>query len=123
MDNALRDLDGDARERISNMILELEPTLHEKPQRRFMIGTEEPLQVWLCRSGRPPDTTEFRFGAQAACLSVEAPQIRVLTLFYDRPGNISQISCAVISGPSPLQRDFGAIREKADLLKKAVSAA
>jgi hypothetical protein len=118
MDNALRDLDTDARERISTSISELEPTLHEKPQRRFMMDTEEPLQVWLCRIGHPPDTTEFVFGAQAACLSLEAPQIRVLTLFYDRPGSICQVSCAVFSGPSPLQSDFRRIREKADLLKE-----
>ena len=61
---------------------------------------------------------EFRFGAQAACLSLDAAQIRVLTLFYDEPGAISQIYCAVISAPSPLQSDFVAIREKADLLKE-----
>lgn len=118
MDNALRDLDGDARERISNLISELEPTLREKTQRRFMMDTEEPLQVWLCRIGHPPDPMEFTCGAQAACLSLEASQIRVLTLFYDSPGAISQISCAVISAPSPLQSDFSAIREKADWLKE-----
>lgn len=118
MDNALRDLGGDARDRISNLILGLEPTLREKTQRRFMMDTEEPLQVWLCRIGHPPDSMEFRFGAQAACLSLGASQIRVLTLFYDRPGTISHISCAVISTPSPLQSDFGAIREKADRLKE-----
>ena len=66
----------------------------------------------------PPDSMEFRFCSQAACLSLDASQIRVLTLFYDRPGTISQISCAVISTPSPLQSDFGAIREKADWLKE-----
>lgn len=118
MDNALRDLGGDARDRISNLISGLEPTLREKTQRRFMMDTEEPLQVWLCRNGHPPDPTEFMFGAQAACLSLEAPQIRVLTLFYDSPGAISQVSCAVISAPSPLQSDFRAIREKADWLKE-----
>lgn len=120
MDNALRDLCGDARDRISNLISELEPTLREKTQRRFMMDTEEPLQVWLCRTGHPPDATEFRFGAQAACLSLEASQIRVLTLFYDRLGTISQISCAVISTPSPLQGNFDVIRQKADWLKEKV---
>ena len=117
MDNALRDLGGDARDRISSLISDLEPTLHEKTQRRFMMDTEEPLQVWLCRIGHPPDPIEFRFGAQAACLSLDACQIRVLTLFYDKSGTISQMSCAIVSAPSPLQRDFGAIREKADWLK------
>src|SRR3546814_8564736 len=33
MDNALRDLDGDARDRISYLISDLEPTLREKTQR------------------------------------------------------------------------------------------
>src|SRR3546814_16195556 len=47
MDNALRDLDGDARDRISYLISDLEPTLREKTQRRFMMATEEPIQVWL----------------------------------------------------------------------------
>lgn len=118
MDNALRDLGGDARDRISNLITDLEPTLRERIQRRFMMDSEEPLQVWLCRIGHPPDSMEFRFGAQAACLSLDAAQIRVLTLFYDNLGAISQVSCAVISAPSPLQSDFEAIREKADWLKE-----
>src|SRR3546814_19529890 len=51
MDNALRDLDGDARDRISYLISDLEPTLREKTQRRFMMDTEEPLPVWMCRIG------------------------------------------------------------------------
>src|SRR3546814_17107724 len=67
MDNALRDLDGDARDRISYLISDLEPTLREKTQRRFMMDTEEPLQVRseerrvgkecvsTCRSGWWPD--------------------------------------------------------------------
>ena len=118
MDNALRDLGGDARDRLSKLITDLEPTLREKTQRRFMMDSEEPLQVWLCRIGHPPDSMEFRFGAQAACLSLDAAQICVLTLFYDEPGAISQIYCAVISAPSPLQSDFVAIREKADSLKE-----
>src|SRR3546814_10305833 len=59
MDNALRDLDGDARDRISYLISDLEPTLREKTQRRFMKDTEEPLQVWLCRNGNTPDPMAF----------------------------------------------------------------
>jgi hypothetical protein len=118
MDNALRDLGGDARETISNQIAQLEPTLREKRQRRFMMDSDEPLQIWLCRTGHPPDANELKFGAQAACLSVKARQIRVLTLFYDHPGMISQISCRVVPAPSPLQSDFSVIRKKADWLEE-----
>src|SRR3546814_18730358 len=76
MDNALRDLDGDARDRISYLISDLEPTLREKTQRRFMMDTEEPLQVWLSRIGNTPDPKEVRFGAEAACLYLEESQTR-----------------------------------------------
>lgn len=113
MDARLRDYGGEGRDNLARFVTELEPTLAEHPRRRFQLGEEDPVQVWLCRMGAFPSQQEMQYQAEAGCLVVGAAKMDVLVLAYESEGQITGAACATYRRPSILRRDYAELQAEA----------
>jgi hypothetical protein len=113
LDGFLRDFDGDGRNNIARFMSELEPTLAEHPRRRFQLGEDAPIQIWLCREGAFPGTKEIQYQAEVGCLVVGASKMQVLMLGYEAVAQIGALACASFPAPSILRTDYGGLQAEA----------
>jgi hypothetical protein len=113
MDTFLRDFGGDARDNFSRVLSDLEPTLSLHPNRNFIFGEDNPLQVWVCRQGAFPTHQEMLHHAEVGCLVMSALKISVLLISHENIGQIAQLACHTISAPSIFRTDFSAIQAEA----------
>ena len=114
MDAFLRNYGGDGRENFARFLSDLEPTLAQHPRRRFQIGEDNPLQMWICRNGAAPNPEEIRFQAEAGCLTVGAAEMLVLIALYNRPGDIGGLRCFSFPAPTILQNNYGELLAEAN---------
>lgn len=117
MDACLRDMGSEMREDFARIISDLIPTLEQHPRRRFQLGGDDPIQVWVCRPGAFPSDVEFRRHAETGCLIDGAKKMAVLIVGFDAKGRISGLSCASVAAPSILRTDYGALKAEADRLR------
>jgi hypothetical protein len=113
MDARLRDYGSEGRDNLARFVSELEPTLAEHPRRRFQLGEEDPVQIWLCRVGAFPSQREMQYQAEAGCLIVGAAKMDVLVLAYESTGQISGAACATYKAPSMLRSDYPELQAEA----------
>ena len=57
VDAFIRTLGGAGRNDLAQCMAKIKPTLTQYPARRFLYGTEDPLQVWVCRAGSEPSAS------------------------------------------------------------------
>lgn len=114
LDSMLRSFGHNGRENISRYLDQLAPTLAEHPRRRFQIGEDPPLQIWLCRTNAMPSGQDVRHQAQVGCLAVSAAEVQVIILGYSRPGEVSSLRCETFQAPSILQSDYPALLAEAE---------
>jgi len=119
-DAALRNYGETGRANIGRFINELEPTLTEHPQRRFLIADGEPMQIWLCRQKSTPTQQEIQFQAQVACLTLGASEIPIMVIALSKPGKINQLICQMFRAPSVLQSNYNAIFNEAERQKARI---
>lgn len=117
MDACLRDMGSDMREDFARTISDLIPTLEQHPRRRFQLGGDDPIQVWVCRLGAFPGDLELRSHAEAGCLIDGARRIAVLMMGLDPQGRIGGLACVSVATPSILRTDYGALKAEADRLR------
>ena len=67
VDNSIRDLSGDAREELADLICKLRPTLKKFPFRRFLFGGNGPIQFWLIQSDARPDEKQITKNGELTC--------------------------------------------------------
>lgn len=120
IDRHLRDYGISGREDVAGYIEQLEPTLQEHPRRRFDLGGDDLLQVWLCRAGAEPAPDELRLKGQASCLVLKASEALVLVLTYRRPGVIASARCETVPAPNMLQGDWAEVNAEAERQRKRV---
>jgi len=120
VDRHLRDYGIPGREDVAGYVEQLEPTLKQHPRRRFDLGGDDLLQVWLCRSGAAPAPDELRMKAQASCLVLRASEALVLVLTYRRPGVIASARCETVPAPNMLQSDWAQVNADAERQRKRV---
>ncbi|MDX2101797.1 MAG: hypothetical protein SF002_04575 [Alphaproteobacteria bacterium] len=120
IDRHLRDYGIPSREDVARFVEQLEPTLQEHPRRRFDLGGDDLLQVWLCRAGAEPAPDELRLKAQASCLVLRASEAFVLVLTYRRPGVIASARCETMPVPNMLQSDWTEVNTEAERQRKRV---
>ena len=113
-DGLLRDYGHEGRENINRCLDELVPTLAEHPRRRFQIGEDAPLQLWLYRNGATPTAKEVRYQAQVGCLTVGVQDMRILLVAYNRSRRVCDLKCEIHSAPSALQTDYPALWKEAE---------
>jgi len=113
MDARLRNYGGEGRDNLARFVTELEPTLVEHPRRRFQLGEEDPVQIWLCREGSFPSQQELQYQAEVGCLVVGAVKMDVLVLAYENIGQISGAVCAEHAAPSILRTDYANLQSEA----------
>lgn len=113
MDARLRDYGSEGRDNLARFVTELEPTLTEHPRRRFQLGEEDPIQIWLCRAGAFPSQQEMQFQAEAGCLVVGATKMDILVLVYESTGQIGGAACATYKAPSMLRSDYAELQAEA----------
>lgn len=97
--STLRSFGHNGAENIARYLDQLMPTLAEHPRRRFQIGEEPPLQIWLCRANAMPSAHEVQYQAQVGCLTVGASELQVIILGYSRPGEIDSLRCESFCAP------------------------
>lgn len=114
LDSILRSFGHDGPENIARYLEQLIPTLAEHPQRRFQIGENPPLQIWLCRANAMPSAQEVQYQAQVGCLTVSAPEIQVIILGYSRPGEVGSLRCETFHAPSVLQNNYPTLLAEAE---------
>jgi hypothetical protein len=114
-DGVLRDYGQEGRDNIQRYFDKLVPTLAEHSRRRLLVSCEdgEPLQVWLCRNGEQPTTQSVQYQAQVACAVLGVSKIRVLTIIYDHPNQIDELSCATKSAATIIQNNYASILDEA----------
>ncbi|WP_375786928.1 hypothetical protein ACE10Z_04930 [Bradyrhizobium sp. Pha-3] len=114
LDSILRSFGHDGPENIARYLDQLIPTLAEHPRRRFQIGENPPLQIWLCRANAMPSAQEVQYQAQVGCLTVDAPEIQVIVLGYSRPGEVGSLRCETFPAPSVLHNNYPTILAEAE---------
>ena len=120
VDRHLRDYGIPGREDVAGYVEQLEPTLQNHPRRRFDLGGDNLLQVWLCRAGAEPAPDELKLKAQASCLVLQASEALVLVLIYRRPGVIASARCETVPAPNILQNDWAEVNAEAERQRKRV---
>ena len=113
MDARLRDYGSEGRDNLARFVTELEPTLTEHPRRRFQLGEEDPVQIWLCRVGAFPSQREMQYQAEVGCLVVGATKMDILVLAYESTRHISGTACATYKAPSMLRSDYAELQAEA----------
>jgi hypothetical protein len=114
MDAHIRDLSGSGRSSLAETLAALKVTLNEHPIRRFLLGGDSPMQVWLCRDGNLPTTDEMRFQGEVGCLAANAANINVLRISYEESTRIVGLGCASFFRPSIVQSNYAELISEAE---------
>ena len=114
MDAHIRNLNDSGRNNLAETIMELKATLPDHPIRRFLIGDEPPMQVWLCRGGIKPSAKEMRYHGEVSCLVVNAPRVLVLRLSYNGKGGITDLACTSFANPPVIQTNYTDLKREAE---------
>ncbi len=114
MDAYIRNFNTSVRSNLANKFVELKATLPVHPIRRFLLGTENPLQVWLCQGGIEPSLREMRYQGEVGCLVMNAPRILVLRLSYDEKGDINELGCTSFTKPLVTQPNYADLKRQAE---------
>ena len=122
MDTAIRNLAGQARERLSREIAGMKASLRQHPFRWMGLPGSDALQVWVCAAGSAPKKTEVRRRAEAICIALEVPMTRVLRLSYKKGRRLTEVVCGVVKAPATNRSDYPELqREAAAQRRRTVS--
>jgi hypothetical protein len=122
IDAWIRDQSGEMRSYIADTIGKLWPTLQEFPTRRFLLGAELPVEIWMCRSGREPMEMELQRSGQISCVVTSAPRLAVLILSFSQTRAITNVAYRSVSAPTLLQIDYLDVVAEAKRRQKLVKA-
>ena len=114
MDAHIRNLNSSGRSNFAEILIELKATLPEHPIRRFLLGDENPMQVWLCRGDIEPLPQEMRYQGQVRCLAANAPRVIVLRLSYNKNGGITGLACTSFTSPLVIQSNYNDLKREAE---------
>ncbi len=114
MDTYIRNYNSSGRNNMAKIFMELQATLSLHPIRRFLFGSENPLQVWLCRDGIQPTLEEMRYQGEVGCLVMNASKILVLRLSYDEKGEINDLGCTSFTKPYVTQPNYADLKRQAE---------
>jgi hypothetical protein len=114
MDAHIRNLNSSGRSNLAQFVTELKATLPEHPIRRFLLGDEFPMQVWLCRGDIKPWPQEMRYQGEVSCLAANAPRVIVLRLSYNENGGITGLACTSFGSPPMIQTNFTDLKREAE---------
>ncbi len=112
-DALLRTMGGVGRSNFARCIETLIPSLSQFPVRRFLMGEDAPIQVWLCRVGATPSKDEVKRQGEIACLATRSVSVPVLTCWFDQSGEPTTSAFQVVSAPSVLQGNYSELRDEA----------
>ena len=113
MDAAIRNLAGEARERLSREIAGMQGTLGRRPFRWIGLFGGEAMQVWVCAAGSEPADAAVRRRAEAACIAASERRVRVLRLSYKKKRRLTKVACGVVEAPARDGSDYGELQRKA----------
>jgi hypothetical protein len=114
MDAHIRNLGGEGRSNFAEFLTELKSTLHEHPKRRFLLGDESPMQVWVCRDNTEPSPEEMRYQGEVSCLAANAARVIVLRLSYNKDGGVARLACTSFASPLVIQANYADLKREAD---------
>lgn len=114
MDAYIRNFDARGRSKLAKMFMELKETLPVHPIRRFLLGSENPIQIWVCRDGIEPSQEEMRYQGEVGSLVMNASKILVLRLSYDKKGDINKLRCTSFTKPLETQPNYADLKRQAE---------
>jgi hypothetical protein len=114
VDAFIRTLGGAGRNDLAQCMAKIKPTLTRYPARRFLYGTEDPLQVWVCRAGSEPSASLIQYHGQIGSLLSNQETVRVLILSYSSGLEIVGAHCTTVSPPSIIQVNYPELLEEAE---------
>jgi hypothetical protein len=114
MDAHIRNLNSSGRSNLAEFLVELKTTLTEHPIRRFLLGDESPMQVWLCRGSIKPPPQMMRYHGEVSCLAANAPRVIVLRISYNEKGGITGLSCTSYNSPPVIQTNYTDLKREAE---------
>lgn len=113
-DSKLRNYDQETRQNIGRYLDQLLPALTKHARRRFQIGEDAPLQIWLCRENAIPSSQEIQFQAQVGCLTVEASEIQTMLIAFNKLEQITSLRCDAYRAPIVIQSDYEEVFKEAE---------
>ena len=109
-----RNLNASGRSNLAKFVTELKATLPEHSVRRFLLGDENPMLVWLCHGDIKPAPQEMRYQGEVSCLAANAPRVVVLRLTYNDVGVITDLACTSFSSPPVIQANYTDLEREAE---------
>ena len=106
MDSLLRDQSGETRDDIAEALAKLWPLLQQFQSRRFLLGADQPFEIWICRRDGEPTEDEIQRYGQIGCLIEKKPRMAVLVLSFLPTGAISGVLCHSVNAPTMAQVDY-----------------
>ncbi len=106
MDAALRNLDDESRNRLSDGIAGMKASLGRHECRWLGMFNGEALQVCVCSSGAEPTEAEMRRRSEVACVGAGVPKIRLLRLSYKKRKRLTNVVCKVYNTPATDRHDY-----------------
>lgn len=113
-DAHIRNMNSSGRRNLAEILTEVKATLPEHPIRRFLLGNESPMQVWLCSGNIEPSSPEMRYQGEVSCLAANAPRVIVLRLSYNEKGGIVGLACTSFVTPSVIQTNYIDLKRAAE---------
>ncbi|RSZ31636.1 hypothetical protein EJO66_22990 [Variovorax beijingensis] len=106
-DATVRDLDANAREQMALQIDKLRPALERHPYRWFSLVGEEPLLVWLQRTGFADFAEVHKAKAEAAAVAVQAKRCKVLVVYVKQDGTFDGGWTQYVPAPAETDNRYG----------------
>ena len=106
MDAALRNLDDESRNRLSDGVAGMKESLGRHECRWLGVFNGEALQICVCRIGAEPTEAEARRRSEVACIAAGVPRIRLLRLSYKKRKRLTNALCKLYHAPGSDRQDY-----------------
>jgi len=120
-DAAVRDMNTDARAQMALNIEKLRPTLQHHPYRWFSLVGDEPLMVWLQRTGYVDFAGVHKAKAEAAAVAMEAKRCKVLMIDVNPDGTFNGGWARDVPAPANTDAHYGQrLKEAASMKERSI---
>lgn len=112
----LRDLSGNTKREISDLIDQHLSILNLKPWTFFVASAEEPIMIWIARADGQNYDFELTRQGEILALATKGPRSRIVSATFTQAGSIASARYVEVSAPPILRVDHRELSALADKL-------
>jgi SEC-C motif len=116
VESMIRDLDGEVRNKLADILRNLATSLKDYPRRWFFLKGECPLLIWLSREGEPPDFNAVVHQAEVFALTAKLNEVQALCVLVALNGDFTKAQGVTVQTPPPSRDDYQELIGEADIL-------